>query len=47
MYKMPTQRSAIFANLEKFKGSYKVIPPQETSWGALGNQLKIEQNTSV
>ena len=38
------QKNCIYNNLEMFKTSYKVTPPQEVSWGALGSQLKIEQN---
>lgn len=40
-------KNFIFNNLEMFKSTYKVNPPQEVSWGALGNQLKIEQIASI
>ena len=42
----PQQKNYMFNNLEMFKSTYKVTPPQ-VSWGALGNQLKIEQIASV
>jgi hypothetical protein len=47
MSRVPIQKNYIFNNLEMFKRSYKVTPPQEISWGALGSQLKIEQIASI
>lgn len=41
-----SQQYLLYNNLELFKSSYKLEPPQQTSWLALGNRLKIEQRVA-
>lgn len=41
MSRSPLKRNLGLGNIELVKSTYKLTPPYETSWGALGSQLKI------